>query len=57
MVAANRLTAIKVQTANTNVIAMLPVTLAPPGKIGIIPIRLLIRIQKKTVCRNDEYGL
>ena len=35
----------------TAVTAMLPVMLAPPGKTGMIPIRLLIRIKKKTVSR------
>ena len=40
-----------VQTANTNVTAMFPVTLAPPGKIGITPNKLLIRIKKKTACK------
>ena len=48
---ANRLTAINVHPAKTAVTAMLPVMLAPPGKTGMIPIRLLIRIKKKTVSR------
>lgn len=47
----NRLTAINVHPAKTAVTAMLPVMLAPPGKTGMIPIRLLIRIKKKTVSR------
>jgi len=40
-----------VQTANTKVIAMLPVTLAPPGKSGINPNRLLMKMKKNTVSR------
>ena len=38
-----------VQTANTIVMVMLPVKFAPPGNIGIIPSRLLIRMKKNTV--------
>ena len=45
------LTTIKVQTAKTQVMAMFPVTLAPPGNIGIIPNKLLKKIKKKTVSR------
>lgn len=40
-----------VNIANTIVIAMLPVTFAPKGKNGINPIKLAIRIKKKTVSR------
>ena len=42
---------IKVQVASTNVTAMFPVTLAPKGKKGISPIRLIIRMKKKAVRR------
>ena len=31
--------------------AIFPVILAPPGKIGMIPIRLLIKIKKNTVSK------
>ena len=48
---ANRLTAINVQSANTPVTAIFPVILAPPGKTGMIPIRLLIKIKKNTVSK------
>ena len=48
---AKRLTAMNVHAANTNVMAMLPVTFAPPGKIGMTPIKLLIRIKKNTVSK------
>ena len=41
----------KVQTANTKVMAILPVTLAPPGNNGISPNRLLVKIKKNTVRR------
>ena len=41
----------KVHNANTNVMAMFPVTLAPPGKIGRIPIRLLTRTKKNAVSK------
>ena len=41
----------KVKTASTPVTAMLPVMLAPPGKTGKIPIRLLIRMKKNAVSR------
>ena len=47
----NILTIRNVQIANTQVTAILPVTLAPPGKMGIIPDRLFIKIKKKTVRR------
>ena len=40
---------IKVMAANTMVIEMFPVTLAPPGKMGIKPMTLLISMKKKTV--------
>ena len=48
---ANRFTARNVHKASTAVMVILPVILAPPGKIGIIPIRLFIRMKKKTVSR------
>ena len=47
----NRLIAIIVHTAKNKVILILPVTLAPPGNIGIKPIRLHVRIKKNTVSR------
>ena len=40
-----------VHKASTKVMAMLPVTLAPPGKIGISPIRLFTRMKKNAVSR------
>ena len=46
-----RLTIRKVNSAMPPVTAMLPVMLAPPGKIGKMPIRLLIRMKKKAVSR------
>ena len=42
----------KVNSANTAVTPMLPVTLAPPGKKGISPIILAKKIKKKIVSRN-----
>ena len=45
------LTARNVQTASTIVIAIFPVTFAPPGNIGINPIRLFMKIKKKAVSR------
>jgi hypothetical protein len=47
----NILTARKVQTASTMVMAILPVTLAPPGNTGISPMRLLMKIKKNAVSR------
>ena len=47
----NTLTAMNVQSANTKVMAILPVTLPPPGKTGINPITLLIKMKKKAVSR------
>ena len=41
----------KVMIASTAVTVMLPVRLAPPGKIGIKPIRLLTRMKKNKVSR------
>ena len=41
----------KVNVASTNGTAMLPVTFAPPGKIGINPSKLFIQIKKKMVSR------
>ena len=35
--------------------AMLPLTLAPPGKNGISPKKLLIKIKKKIVNKNGMY--
>ena len=46
-----RLMAIIVHTARNSVMLMFPVTLAPPGKIGMSPIMLVMRIKKKTVRR------
>ena len=43
---------LNVNSAKTPVTAMFPVTFAPPGKIGIRPNRLLIKIKKNTVKRN-----
>ena len=40
-----------VHSARKKVILMLPVTLAPPGKMGIKPMRLHVRIKKNTVSR------
>ena len=40
-----------VHSAKTNVIVILPVTLAPPGNTGMIPIKLLIKMKKNTVNR------
>ena len=39
----------KVMAAKVKVTEMLPLTLAPKGKMGIKPIRLLIRMKKNTV--------
>ena len=47
----NTLTATKVHSANTMVMAMFPVTLPPPGKTGIKPMTLLTKIKKKAVSR------
>ena len=47
----NKLTARKVQSARKNVMLMLPVTLAPPGKIGIRPTRFVTKMKKNTVSR------
>ena len=47
----NTLVMMNVAMANSRVIAMLPVTFAPPGKIGTNPIRLFIRMKKNTVSR------
>jgi hypothetical protein len=47
----NTLTAINVHKASTIVIAIFPVTLPPPGKTGINPIKLLMKIKKKAVSR------
>ena len=44
-----RLIAIIVQTAKNNVTLILPVTLAPPGKKGTNPIKLQVKMKKKTV--------
>ena len=42
----------KVMAARVKVTEMLPLTLAPKGKIGISPIRLLMRMKKNTVSRK-----
>ena len=47
----NRLMAKRVQKAKKNVMVILPVTLAPPGKMGSSPKRLLKNIKKKHVIR------
>ena len=47
----NTLTATKVHKASTIVIAMLPVTLPPPGKTGINPMILLTKMKKKAVSK------
>ncbi len=44
----------KVNRAKTSVTAMLPVTFAPPGKIGISPKRLLISIKKNVVNKKGK---
>ena len=44
----------KVIKAKTNVIAILPVKLAPPGNIGIIPNTLLRNIKKNAVNKYEE---
>ena len=44
-----RFTANMVPTASNNVMLMLPVTLAPPGKIGMSPSRLFVKMKKNTV--------
>lgn len=51
------LTAMNVQSAKTNVMAILPVTLAPPGNTGINPMILLTKIKKNAVSRYGEYFL
>ena len=40
-----------VHRARKKVMLMLPVTLAPPGKTGISPMRLHVRMKKNTVSR------
>ena len=40
-----------VPTAKNNVMLILPVTLAPPGNIGISPRRLFVKMKKNTVRR------
>ena len=44
-----------VNRARIPVTAMFPVRLAPPGKMGIRPIRLLKSMKKKSVSRNGVY--
>lgn len=46
-----RLTMSIVQIARKNVMLILPVILAPPGKIGISPKRFVMKIKKKAVSR------
>ena len=48
------LTAMNVHNANTSVMAIFPVTFAPPGKIGINPMRLLMNTKKNAVNRKGE---
>ena len=47
----NTLTATNVQRASTIVMAIFPVTLPPPGKTGISPMILLMKIKKNAVSR------
>ena len=47
----NTFTAMNVQSANTRVMAILPVTLPPPGNTGIKPMMLLMKIKKKAVSK------
>jgi hypothetical protein len=47
----NKLIAIKVQNARKNVMVILPVRFAPPGKMGINPKRLLMKMKKKQVSK------
>ena len=47
----NKFTATNVKSASTIVIAIFPVTLAPPGKKGINPIRLLMKMKKNAVSK------
>ena len=49
----NKLMAKKVNMAKTNVMAILPVRLAPPGNIGTSPNKLLRKIKKNAV---SKYG-
>lgn len=51
----NRLMASIVHRARNNVIFMLPVTLAPPGKMGISPKTFVVKIKKNTVRRYGAY--
>ena len=53
----NTFTAMKVQSAKTNVMAMFPVTLIPPGKMGINPMTLFTKIKKNAVSKYGEYFL
>ena len=46
-----RLMATIEQNAKKNVILILPVTLAPPGKIGNNPNRLVVKMKKNTVSK------
>ena len=46
------LTMSNTQKARKNVIVILPVTLAPPGKTGINPIRLVMKMKKKAVSKK-----
>ena len=48
------LMAIKVRKAKRKVIVILPVTLAPPGKKGIKPIKFVTKIKKNIVKRKGE---
>ena len=47
----NTLTAMKVHSAKTRVMAIFPVTLPPPGNTGINPMMLLMKMKKKAVSR------
>lgn len=45
----------KVKRAKIPVTAMLPVRLAPPGKMGMMPIRLFNKIKKNNVSKYGVY--
>jgi hypothetical protein len=47
----NKLMASNVQNARKNVIVMLPVRFAPPGKMGTNPSKLLMKMKKKQVSK------
>ena len=51
----NRFTSKSVNIANINVMFILPVIFAPPGKIGNKPNKLVMNIKKKAVNKNGAY--